>query len=301
MSLNIPTIDLRFQGLSNTIGVFLVPHDQGGLLVESGPSSTLSALVEGIAAQGLTPADISDVFVTHIHLDHAGASGWWARQGARIHVHEIGAPHLLNPARLIASASRIYGDMMDMLWGEFLPVPPEKLNILYDRDEIEVGGLSVRALDTPGHANHHMAYIINGVCFTGDVGGVRLPGIKSLRLPTVPPELHIEKWRGSIQKLRCEEIQAIAPTHFGVHTDVEWHLTAVEDTLDRLENWMDEFMPANPTRDEMQQKFADWMHQQAVDAGISTETIHVLDLAISSQMSADGIYRYWHKVRNPQA
>ena len=300
MNPNTPTIDLKFQGLLNTIGVFLIHHNHGGLLVESGPSSTLDTLVEGIAARGLSPADISDVFVTHIHLDHAGASGWWARQGARIHVHEVGAPHMLNPEKLLASARRIYGNLMDTLWGEYLPVPAGKLNILQDGDEVEVGGLTVRALDTPGHANHHMAYLIDGVCFTGDIGGVRLPGIKSLRLPTVPPELHIEKWRESIHKLRNEDIRAIAPTHFGIHEDVEWHLDAIEHTLNKLDDWMDETMPEDPTREEVRLKFSDWVNRQAVDAGINAEMIHVLDVAISSQMSADGLYRYWYKVRNPQ-
>jgi glyoxylase-like metal-dependent hydrolase (beta-lactamase superfamily II) len=294
-----PTIDLKFLGLSNTIGAFLIPHERGGILVESGPASTLAALIEGIAVHGLKPADISDVFVTHIHLDHAGASGWWARQGARIHVHKVGAPHLLNPEKLIASARRIYGEMMDQLWGEFLPVPDDKLNILEDGDEIEVGGLIIRAIDTPGHANHHLAYLINGICYTGDVGGVRLPGIKVLRLPTVPPEFHIENWRKSLQKLRQENIQAIAPTHFGIHGDVEWHLDAIEDNLDEIEDWMAAVMPDHPSQDEVRQKFAGWMEQKAIQAGLGAEISHVLEVAISSQMSADGIYRYWHKVRNP--
>ena len=267
--------------------------------MESGPTSTLPALIEGIAAHSLTPADITDVFLTHIHLDHAGACGWWAKQGARIHVHEVGAPHLLNPEKLVASAKRIYGEMMNQLWGEFLPVPEDKLNILGDKEEIEVGGLGIRAIDTPGHANHHLVYLINGICYSGDVGGVRLPGIKALRLPTVPPEFHIEKWRESINKLRRENIQAIAPTHFGLHTDVSWHLDAIEENLDQIEDWMTAIMPRNPTQDEVRSKYAHWMEQKAVKAGINSEMTHILEVAISSQMSADGIYRYWHKVRNP--
>jgi glyoxylase-like metal-dependent hydrolase (beta-lactamase superfamily II) len=299
MNPNIHTIDLKFQGLQNAIGVFLIQHNHGGILVESGPSSTLDTLLDGIAAHGMTPEDISDVFVTHIHLDHAGSSGWWSRKGARIHVHEVGAPHLLNPEKLLASAGRIYGDLMDTLWGDILPIPKDKLNVLRDGDEVEIDNLSIRALDTPGHSNHHMAYIINGVCFTGDIGGVRIPGIKALRLPTVPPELNIEKWKSSIQKLRREEIQTIAPTHFGIHKNVEWHLNEIEITLDKIENWMEEVMRADPNREEVRQKFSTWMDQQENDTGLSPEMVHVLDTAISSQMSADGIYRYWNTVRNP--
>ena len=194
---NIHTIDLNFLGISKAIASYLIPHDQGIVLIESGPGSTLPGLEKGLAENGFTFADITDVLLTHIHLDHAGAAGWLADQGARIHVHEVGSPHMLNPERLLASAARIYGDMMDHLWGEFLAVPEDKLNILVDGDQIEIEGLVFKAIDTPGHAYHHMAYIFEDICFSGDVGGIRLPGPPFLRLPTPPPEFHIESWRNS--------------------------------------------------------------------------------------------------------
>ncbi|RME07290.1 MAG: MBL fold metallo-hydrolase, partial [Anaerolineae bacterium] len=206
MNPTIHTLDLNFQGAARAIAAYLIPHRHGGVLVECGPGSTTEALTAALAAHGLTPADISDVLVTHIHLDHAGAAGWMARQGARIHVHHVGAPHLVNPEKLLRSAGRIYGEMMGPLWGEFLPVPEENLNILHDNDEIEIEGLVFRALDTPGHAYHHMAYLFEDTCFSGDIGGVRITGssARHIRLPTPPPEFHLELWRESVERLRGE-------------------------------------------------------------------------------------------------
>src|SRR5512143_2025441 len=169
----VQTLDLNFLELAGTIAVYLIPHPHGAVLVESGPGSTLHNLKAGLESHGLKPSDISDVLLTHIHLDHAGSAGWWARQGARIHVHPVGAPHLLDPEKLLASAQRIYGDQMDRLWGEFLPVPDDRLVIIQDGDEVEIDGLCFKALDTPGHANHHYAYLFGDVCFTGDIGGIR--------------------------------------------------------------------------------------------------------------------------------
>ena len=241
----IHTLDLNFLGLPQAIAVYLIPHAHGAVLVESGPGSTQAALQAGLAAHGFTLADVTDVLLTHIHLDHAGASGWLAQHGARIHVHPVGAPHMIDPTKLLTSAGRIYGDQMERLWGEFLPVPEERLSLVQDGEVIEIGALRFRALDTPGHAYHHYAYIFEGgaayndvadnVCFTGDVGGVRLPGPPHLRLPMPPPEFHLETWRSSIQRLGQEydngAFRRIAPTHFGIFDDPGWHLKAVADGL----------------------------------------------------------------------
>ena len=294
---NIHTIDLHFQGIPNTIGVYLVIHNQGGALVECGPGSTLPTLIQGLSDHGLTTADIKDVFLTHIHLDHAGSAGWWARQGARIHVHSIGAPHLGNPGKLLASAERIYGDQMDSLWGDFLPVPEEHINPVQGDLQIQLEGLDIHAMDTPGHANHHISYLINGVCFCGDVGGVHIKGIPFVRLPTVPPDFNPVKWRQSIKKFRKEKILAFAPTHFGIHQDAVWHLNALEKALDEIDVWMEEVLPLGPTRNELRQEYSSWMKMRSITAGLTQEEIEKYNIAISSQMSADGIYRYWNKIR----
>jgi glyoxylase-like metal-dependent hydrolase (beta-lactamase superfamily II) len=294
---DIYTLDLNFQGIPKTIGVFLILHSSGGALVECGPGSTLPALTRNLRVYNLSPQDITDVFLTHIHLDHAGSAGWWARNGAMVHVHNVGAPHLLDPRKLLSSASLIYGDQMDQLWGEFHPIPEDKINLLYDNDVIQIDGTTIRALDTPGHANHHMSYILDGVCFSGDVGGVHLQGIPDVRLPTVPPEFNLEKWRNSVGKLRAENIQAFATTHFGIHDDAQWHLDAVESSLDGTETWMETVMAGNPSKEQVRDQFRRWIRGQSAQVGLSPEMIGAYDTAISSQMSADGIYRYWHKFR----
>ncbi len=298
------TLDLNFQGLPGAIAVYLIPHAHGAVLVESGPGSTLPALEAALQAHGLGFGDITDVLLTHIHLDHAGAAGWLARQGARIHVHPVGAPHLLDPEKLLNSAGRIYGDRMQVLWGEFLSVPAERLSVVEDNQVIEIEGLRFTALDTPGHAYHHHAYIFNDVCFTGDVCGVRVGGIRHLRLPTPPPEFNLELWRQSLERLQQAYDQGrfsrIAPTHFGVYPDPAWHLQAARQALDEIEAWILRIMPADPAAQALEEEFLAWARQRTLDSGVDPSVIGTLEMANPSGMSAHGIYRYWHKVRNAE-
>ncbi|RLD05923.1 MAG: MBL fold metallo-hydrolase [Chloroflexota bacterium] len=303
----IPTIyplDLNFHNTLTSIASYLIPHAEGGVLVECGPGSTLPTMQARLKDHNLTPQDITDVFVTHIHLDHAGAAGWFANQGARIHVHHVGAQHLLDPAKLIASASRIYGDKMDELWGKFLPVPADKLNILHDEDEITVNDLVFRALDTPGHAYHHMAYILDGVCFSGDVGGVRIaiPGYRHLRLPMPPPGLHLDKWRATIQRLQQENIHHLALTHFGIFDDVEWHFQAISEALDAADAWIRDVMPraeklenGEISKNWLRKEFMAWAKERALAAGLTEDLLNTYEEANPSGMSADGLLRYWRK------
>src|SRR5215217_5182107 len=207
------TLDLKFQARPHAIASYLIRSGEAVVLIESGPGSTLPGLETGLANEGLSPHDVTHVLLTHIHLDHAGAAGWLARQGATIYVHRVGAPHMLNPEKLIASATRIYGDRMDTLWGEFLPVPQDKMIIPNDAEEIAIGNLRFLPLNTPGHAEHHYSYLFEHICFSGDVGGVRIPGYQYLRVPMVPPELNLERWHASVERLRQETFARIAPTH----------------------------------------------------------------------------------------
>ena len=295
----IHALDLNFLEIPNAIAAYLVPHAHGAVLVECGPGSTQAQLTSALAAQGYTPADISDVLLTHIHLDHAGAAGWLAQQGARIHVHAVGAPHLLNPEKLLNSATRLYGDLMDHLWGQFLPVPTEKLLVVGDNDVIEIEGLRFKALDTPGHASHHLAYILENTCFSGDVGGVRMntPSLVHVRIPAVPPEFHIEKWRQSVTRLQQENIQRIAPTHFGIFPDAGAHLFAVAKALDEIESWMESTLPADPPLSQLQDEFVAWAEQRSLNAGLDEAWVAAFEAANPSAMSAGGIQRYWRKVR----
>ncbi len=291
------TLDLNFQGKAEAIAAYLIPHSTGAVLIESGPGSTLPALQAGLAANGFSVADVTHVLLTHIHLDHAGAAGWLARQGAQIYVHPVGAPHLLNPERLLASAARIYGDQMQSLWGEFLPVPETQLQIGSDAQEIVIGSLRFLPINTPGHAEHHFAYLFEDMLFTGDIGGVRIPGYRYLRLPMPPPELHFGKWRESVRRLRRERFARVAPTHFGIYDDPAWQLDAVERDIDATERWLETVMPSEPAIEQLRQQFGDWMNRQGAEQGLSADVVRAYELANPPGMSADGLQRYWKKVR----
>ncbi|MFC2026055.1 MBL fold metallo-hydrolase [Chloroflexota bacterium] len=298
----IHTIDLNFMGIPGSIACYLIRHKNGAILVESGPGSTIPALQKGLQALGLNASDITDVLLTHIHLDHAGAAGWLARQGAQIHVHHIGAPHMLAPEKLIGSASRIYGDMMETLWGEFLAVPEDKMSVLYDNDVVDVGGHRFTAIDTPGHANHHHVYLLEDICFSGDIGGVRIGGLQHLRIPMPPPEFNLEMWRESQARLfniyRQSGFKRIAPTHFGIYHDTEWHLEALEIALNEIEGWIDTIMPANPDIEQLNKQFLDWTEQRTLNAGLDRGALSSFEAANPSWMSSYGIQRYWRKVRS---
>ncbi len=297
---SVHTLDLNFMGRQHTIAAYAISHSDGVVLVESGPGSTLKALAAGLATLGYTLGDVTHVLLTHIHLDHAGAAGALARAGATIYVHPVGAPHLLNPDKLLASAARIYGDRMDTLWGQFLPVPPEKLVIAQDRQEIAIGGLRFVPLNTPGHAEHHFAYIHEDVCFSGDVGGVRIPGYHYLRVPMPPPELHILRWRESVRTLRAAGFRRIAPTHFGIFDDANWQLNSLESVLAETERWLEQVMPAEPSVEALRTQFTAWMEEQARVVGLSAEDLSAYALANPLGMSADGLQRYWKKARMAQ-
>jgi len=284
-------------GRPHAIAAYLIRHDDGAILVESGPGSTLSALQAGLAREGLSPRDVTHVLLTHIHLDHAGAAGWLARQGTEVYVHPVGAPHMLNPEKLLASAARIYGDRMDTLWGEFLPVPESQLKVPNDAEAIKIGNLEFLPINTPGHAEHHYSYLFEDVLFCGDVGGVRIPGYPYLRVPMPPPELHIEGWHESITHLRKEKFAHIAPTHFGIFDDPQWQLDEVDRCLNSASRWLDEIMPSNPHIDELRQSFTDWMMAEGERMGLDEEVVKAYELANPLGMSADGLLRYWKKFR----
>jgi glyoxylase-like metal-dependent hydrolase (beta-lactamase superfamily II) len=298
-STRVVTLDLNFQGQPHAIASYLIRLGDAVVLIESGPGSTLSALEAGLAKENLSPQDVTHVLLTHIHLDHAGAAGYLAGKGAMIYVHPIGAPHMLNPEKLIASATRIYGDRMQTLWGDFLPVPEDHLIIPNDAQAIRIGNAEIIPLNTPGHAEHHYSYLFEDICFSGDVGGVRIPGYQYLRVPMPPPELHIERWHESIARLRTLKLDTIAPTHFGTFSDVNWHLNEVDKGLDSASRWLEDVMPSAPPVEELRQSYTDWILEEGKRNGLDEEVVRAYELANPLGMSADGLLRYWKKVRNP--
>ncbi|HEV2237648.1 MAG TPA: MBL fold metallo-hydrolase, partial [Ktedonobacterales bacterium] len=188
-----------------------------------------------IQTSGHDVADLRTIILTHIHLDHAGATGALIQRAprARVLVHPLGAAHLADPTRLLASATQIYGDRMDRLWGAIVPVPADRITTVADGAAVTFGRRALTALHTPGHAVHHIAYhdAARGALFAGDVAGVRLQGEEFVRPPTPPPDLDLEAWSASIARLRALRLDRLYLPHFGVARSVDAHLSALEARL----------------------------------------------------------------------
>lgn len=292
--MRIEVLDLGYRDTPMTIAAFLVFGEDGGapVLVETGPESTLPALERGLAAHGVESGDIRHVLLSHIHLDHAGAAGWWATRGARVYVHPRGAPHLIDPSKLIASATRIYGDQMDALWGPITPAPAEFVTGIEDGDKIEIAGLEFTAIETPGHARHHHVYRLGDVAFTGDAAGIRIPGSTWIDLPAPPPEFDLEVWKGTLDRLRRENFATFYRTHFGPSGDVAAELDRFEALLERTVEKVGELGRSDLDRDRSIATYSEWIAAQARCEGAGDAEIRAYEVSNPRAMSIDGIARY---------
>ena len=290
--MKIHIIDQEFLGSPNAIASYLVEGPKGHLLIETGPATTQPVLEDKVRALGVEPERIKHVLVTHIHLDHSGGAGYWARRGATIYVHPKGAPHLIDPSKLLSSAQRIYLDKMDYLWGKTLPIPADQVVELCD-EEREIAGLKVRAVDSPGHASHHLAYLIEANLFTGDVAACRLPGSEFVSVPGPPPEFHLETWLASLDKLEALKPETLFLTHFGQVNDVQEHFAQLRQRLQDCT----EFVRQNREMEagELAQAYQNWDRKQAEKWGVSSQEYEVYEKANPSFMSSQGIARYWRK------
>jgi len=295
--MRVDVLDLEFQGTPRVIASFLVHGPRGPVLIETGPESTLPALLDGLREHGVSPRDIRDVLVTHIHLDHAGACGWWAQNGARIFVHPVGAPHVVDPSKLVNSAARIYGDRMDELWGTIRPAPAERVIAVADGEVIEAGGLRIAAVETPGHAYHHHVYRIDDVAFAGDAAGIKLPGNRWTDLPAPPPEFDLERWKKTLERLRGLGLRTLYRTHFGGTSDVAQELDGFEKVLVQAVEWIAEMSDAGLEREAMIVGFSARMRSWAESIGTRGEDVRAYELANPRFMSVDGIVRYRAKLR----
>lgn len=294
--MQIHVLDLNFQNTANTIASYLLIGPDGPVLVETGPGSTLPVLKSRLAEHDLSPQEIKHVLVTHIHLDHAGSAGWWARKGAQIYVHHVGAPHLIDPSKLLSSAGRIYGEAMDSLWGEVLPAPAEKVTPVHDGDVISAAGLAFTAMDTPGHAYHHHVYRVGDVAFTGDAAGIHIPGPSFVDLPAPPPEFNLDLWRKSLERLRDMPVEAIYPTHFGRVDDWRKHLDVFEPLMLEAVEFVRIRMEGGLEREEILSQYLAWQQSRAAEAGVDELLARRYELSNPLFMSVDGIMRYWRTI-----
>jgi glyoxylase-like metal-dependent hydrolase (beta-lactamase superfamily II) len=265
-------IDLLHLGRAHVIGAWRV----GDVIVDPGPSSCVGPLL-----RELEPRPPKALALTHIHLDHAGASGSLLRRfpDAEVWVHERGAPHLTDPSRLLASAARLYGEDMERLWGEVLPVPAERLRVLSGGESIG----DFRVAYTPGHASHHVSYLHepSGWAFTGDVTGVRIDD-GCVLAPTPPPDIDLDAWRTSLRTIEAWRPRCFAVTHFGAYDDVERHLGALRAQLERAS--------ATPA-DQDEASFAAAV-RAAVAASAGAETAAAYEQAMPPEQSLHGLQRH---------
>lgn len=269
-------IDLVHLGRERVIGCWQV----GDVLVDPGPSSCLPTLLGALGDQ--RPRAL---LLTHIHLDHAGASGSLAQRWPELEVfvHERGAPHLAEPSRLLQSAQRLYGKDMDRLWGEVLAVPESQLRSLHGGETVLGGGFEVAY--TPGHASHHVSYLHEGTAFVGDVAGVRIvPGALTIP-PTPPPDIDLEAWHESIARVRAWAPERLAMTHFGASEDVDAQLAEVGE---RLEAWA-----ARARLDDLETFVAGV--QEEIREGAGPELAPAYTQAAPPEQLHAGLQRYWRK------
>jgi glyoxylase-like metal-dependent hydrolase (beta-lactamase superfamily II) len=269
-------IDLRHGGRERVIGSYLLETRDGPALFDCGPSTCVPALKEALAERGLALAEVRHLLLSHVHLDHAGAAGVLVREhpGLTVHVSEVGAPHLLDPTKLEASARRLYGEKMDTLWGELAPVPERNLELVGDR----VVGLE--CFPTPGHARHHVCYLDgDGTLYAGDAAGVRIQPCDVVLPPTPPPDIDLEAWERTLGEIERREPARLALIHFGLATDPPRHLAAL---------WA-----AIVERGATEGEFVVEAHRELEEA--AGEAAAVYETAMPLEQSYAGLARYWEK------
>ena len=231
-------IDVDYLGKPKVIAACLLQGRGGPAIVDPGPASALVTLRSKLGKLGLAVQDIDTILLTHIHLDHAGATGSLVKENPRIriYVHERGATHMVDPSKLLSSAQRLYGDQMDRLWGEFLPVPAANVCALTGGERLNIAGRQLEVVYTPGHAWHHVSYFeaATGLAFVGDTAGIRIANGRTILPITPPPDIDPEAWAQSWQKIRERKPERLFLTHFGPAGGVQEHL---DELRERLEEW----------------------------------------------------------------
>jgi glyoxylase-like metal-dependent hydrolase (beta-lactamase superfamily II) len=233
-------LDTNWTGRAHAIGTALLESGGHRFLVDPGPASTLATLRERLAERGLSVSDIEGLLLTHIHLDHAGASGAMVRENPRlaVYVHEKGAAHMADPAKLVSSAARLWGDKLEYLFGEMVPVPRENLRVLRGGETLTLGSELIEVEYTPGHASHHVTYfdVREGVAYAGDTTGVRIDGGPYILPATPPPDIDLSLWDESLAKILARKPQRLFLTHYGFVDHPAAHIAEFQE---RLHHWLE--------------------------------------------------------------
>ena len=291
-------VDLDFLGVPRIIAT-VVMHGPGCVaLVDPGPSSALPTLRAKLARAGIAIGDLRTILLTHIHLDHAGATGTLVRENPalRVYVHEKGAPHLVDPTRLVASATRLWGDDMDRLWGEIRPVPADAIVVLKGGERVTVGDRDLDVAYTPGHASHHVGYFSadSGVAFVGDTAGVRLDVAGFIVPPTPPPDIDLEAWRESLARIAQWQPATLFITHFGPYAPVGVHLTELADHLELTSSLARRSLERDGSDEMREAWFTDELRRE-LRRRVGESEAQAYEVAGRFDLNWRGLARYWRK------
>ena len=293
--MKIHTIDLQFQDSAGLIASFLLEGPEGNILIETGPESCRETLLSKIKSLGFDPETIAGIFVTHIHLDHSGGAGWWAQQEIPVYVHPKGARHLIDPARLEESARRVYGDRFDSLWGAMTPAPEDWIRVVVDEEIIDIAGIRVEAINTPGHAFHHHAFRVDDTIFTGDAAGVRLTGLDYISVASAPPQFDLEHTLASIDRMAALHPAQIYLTHFGRIDDSQGHFSDYRDAVELNAEFVRARLAEGMDAASLQVAYEAFNLEQAFRMGVPSEDWQRYQFSNSTDMCADGIRLFWEK------
>ena len=296
-------IDLNFLGVPEIIATAVLHGSAGVALIDPGPSTTVEGLKQSLRRKGISLDDVRQILLTHIHLDHAGATGSLVRENPRIDVfvHERGAPHMIEPSKLLASAGRLYGADMNRLWGDFLPVPADRVRILKGEERITAGGRELEVAYTPGHASHHVAYFdpSSRVAFVGDTAGIRRPDRDYIMPPTPPPDIDLDAWRVSEDRILSWDPDTLFLTHFGPFHGARIHF---QEMTERLEAWSRTVrrLLADASLDD-EQRLQAFMNEALLDLKRKVGELEAERYSRAGRLdySWQGLSRYWKKKMAP--
>ena len=296
-------VDLNFLGIPEIIATAVLHSSAGVALIDPGPSTTLEGLKQSLRRKGISLDDVRQILLTHIHLDHAGATGSLVRENPAIDVvvHERGAPHMIEPSKLLASAGRLYGADMGRLWGDFLPVPADRVRPLKGEERITAGGRELQVAYTPGHASHHVSYFdpSSRVAFVGDTAGIRGQDRDYIMPPTPPPDIDLDAWRVSEDRILAWDPDTLFLTHFGPFHGPRIHF---QEMTERLEAWsrIVRRLLADASLDDEQRRQA-FMNETLLDLKRKVGELEAERYGRAGRLdySWQGLSRYWKKKMTP--
>jgi glyoxylase-like metal-dependent hydrolase (beta-lactamase superfamily II) len=290
-------IDLEFLGRRQAIATGVVQSVGGVALIDPGPTTCLDVLERELLQMGIRFGDVAQILLTHIHLDHAGATGGIIQRHPHVQVlvHERGAPHMADPSKLLQSAARLYGDRMDLLWGEVIPVPPANLKVLTGGETVRAGGRDFNVAYTPGHASHHVSYfeLSSGVAFVGDTAGVCVEGGYVLA-PTPPPDIDLDLWASSVARIEQWSPSTLFLTHFGPIVTVRPHLNTLLENLSTVSELVRASLMAPGTDEERRMRFVGDLRRE-LRRLMTHEQAMAYEGASPLDLSWLGLARYWRK------